>query len=104
MRTITYLLIAIALIGMASAVELSNSNMSQNIFDGFLQEDLAKPTALPPADAWNVSQERVIGGFDYSDVADLTNAFQIGDSLVRAGYLSDGNGHYLDGTKNYIQP
>ena len=102
MRNITYLLVAITCIGMASAVELSNNNLSKNLFDGFLQEDLVVPT-LPPADAWNATQDKVVGAFDYSEVADMTNAFAEG-SLVRVGNLSDGRGHYMDGTKYYIQP
>jgi len=105
MRNIALLLIAIALVGMASAVELSNSNLSRDIFKGFVEEDLVLPTQTfqPVGDAWNASQGKVVGAFDYSEVADMTNAFAEG-SLIRVGNLSDGQGHYLDGTKHYIQP
>lgn len=106
MRNTTYLLVAIALLGVASAVELSNTNMSLSLFKDFLQEDLVPPveTFMPNGEAWDASQGKVVGAFDYSEVADMTNALDVGNRLVRVGNLSDGQGHYLDGTKNYIQP
>jgi hypothetical protein len=105
MRTVYILLVAIALMGMASAVELSNSNLSLSIFHAYMEEDLVPSVSAfqPVVDAWNGSQNKVIGAFDYSEVADMTNSLGMGD-LVRVGNMSDGEGHYLDGTKNYIQP
>jgi len=106
MRNIALLLVAIALVGMASAVELSNTNLSRDIFRGFVEEDLVLPVEpfMPNGAAWNASQDKVVGAFDYSEVSDMTNALDVGNKLVRVGNLSDGKGHYLDGTKNYIQP
>lgn len=104
MKSVIYVLIAIAIIGMASAVvDLSQSNEAVSLFNAFMQDDLVVPASLPPAEAWNASFSRKIGGFDYAEVADMTNSFALRD-LVRVGNLSDGQGHYLDGTKNYIQP
>lgn len=105
MRNIALLLIAIALIGMASAVELSNTNLSLSMFHEFMEEDLIPPVQsfVPPTNAWNASQGGVVGAFDYAEVADMTNVFA-GGELVRVGNTEDGQGHYLDGTKNYIQP
>jgi hypothetical protein len=97
MKTIYLLLVAIALMGMANAVELSNSNLALTVFHSFVEEDLVLPVEpfMPNGDAWNASQN--------ADVADLTNSLNMGD-LVRVGNMSDGKGHYLDGTKHYIQP
>jgi len=106
MRTIAYLLVAIALMGMASAVvDLSDNKEAVGMFEAFMQEDLVPPveTFLPNGQAWNASQSKTVGGFNYAEVSDMTNSFALG-SLVRVGNLSDGEGHYLDGTKYYIQP
>jgi hypothetical protein len=106
MRNIALILLAITLMSMASAIELSNTNVSKNLFASFMQEDLVTPVpeSQPVSAAWNASQDKVVGAFDYSEVSDLTNAFGIGNSLVRVGNLSNGDGHYMDGTKQYIQP
>ena len=106
MRTIYILLVAIAFIGMAGAVvDLSNNRDAVGVFEAFMREDLVPPveTFVPNSQAWNASQNKVVGGFNYAEVSDMTNSFAMG-SLVRVGNLSDGEGHYLDGTKYYIQP
>ena len=99
------ILVAIALIGMASAVELSNSNLSLTVFKAFTQEDLVPPIVpFQPTDAaWDTSQAGKVGGFDYAEVADMTNSLAPA-GLVRVGNLTNGDGHYMDGTKYFIQP
>jgi hypothetical protein len=88
--------------GMAGASDQS----SLDIFNAFVTEDLQNGTVYNSnAAGWSAIQSGQIGGFDLSEVSDMTNSLRTQDKMALIPV--DGikpNGHLYDGVRKYIQP
>lgn len=98
MRTITFALMACALLGLAGAVQLSQSNVSENMFAAFMAEDLtpkAPDQVVNGTEVWLAKQPE--------GVADMTIALERQSGLIQVGNITKSKGRLTDGTTNYIQ-
>lgn len=85
---------------------LASDQSSIDLYNSFVAEDLTNKTVYENnAAGWSGIQSGQIGGFDLSEVADMTNSLRAQNNMALIPV--DGivpKGHYVDGTRKYIQP
>jgi hypothetical protein len=80
---------------------MRNSAYALNLF----KSDLVNGTIVydNSTEVFNTLQVGKVGGFDYSEVADMNNMLRDEGKLTPVGQIFASPGHYRDGSSTYVQ-